>query len=221
MLLCSILIATRNRTKQLFECINSINAAAGDNRNYEIILRMDDDDPKSILAACAMAVHQRIRIVIGPRLRGAGDGTRFIGDMVPIAHGQWLWFMNDDVTVEGPWTTIGQASKNHIVIPENHRLNNSDYARDMSTPFFFLPNKFWRRFTVGYDEVSKKFQNLKNFTHPFDVTILKEMRDCDFGTEFLSGVTVKHNRDEKAISDRATEESFLPKEADPDYMESL
>lgn len=91
---------TRTGTGDLKKAVQSI---AGNGEDFEILLRVDDDDrPRQELAA-SLAQSLPIRIVTGPRGKGYNSMPTFIRELVDVADSQWCWLFDDDAWVEGDW----------------------------------------------------------------------------------------------------------------------
>lgn len=199
-------------------CIQSIVDTADSQDSFEICLRLHRDDHETIQALPRLLyLAQKVRVVIGLPMSGYGDLSRFYDEAIAIANGDWIWVMNDDVTVEGNgWDTklAAEPTDKFIIMPEIHKLGGSTYENDFDTPFMMLPNGCWKQYGVT------------KFSTPFDHGLWKLLRDNGWGTRFLKGIATWHDRDEtdKLENERnPANNSDRPLITDPEehHMENL
>lgn len=184
--LCSILLPTWRRLDRLKKTIKSIVDSAENKTCFEMLIRVQQDDPET-MAAIPQLIHAApvVRMVVGLPLRGYTDLATFYDDLADIAHGEWIWVMNDDVLVEGSgWDAIlSKEEKNAIIMPEIHKLGFSTYIDDGANPFMFVPNKSWKQY--GTDR----------FKNPFDHELWALLRNNGWPTRFMKGIGAWHDRD--------------------------
>lgn len=207
--LCSILLPTRKRLPRLLRCMQSIVDSAQDKACFEFCLRLHRDDKETLAALTQLCyAAPQVRIVIGPPER-YGNLARLYDDCADIAHGKWVWVMNDDVVFQGQnWDVAlaGAPADRFIVLPETSRNGGSTYVREMNCPFMWVPNKCWRQYGID------RFQN------QFDSFMWQLLRNNGWGTHFLPDLTVWHDRDEPELLQKTRE---ADEAANEHHMENL
>lgn len=180
-MLISFLLPTRKRIVKLARAINSIHATAADKSNYEICLRVHQDDHETIAMLPNLLALATVRVHIGPPLPWALNYQAF-NEAQQISHGKWVWLFNDDCVIEGSgWDTqISALPFPSIAIPETHRLGRSTYPHDRALPMFAMPN------------VLPGIQ----WMPPTGDNGLWEMYK-DWAPNWLTGITLWHDRDEQ------------------------
>ena len=200
----SIILPSRLRYSRLIKCVRSITSSADNPLDIEFCIRIHNDDLecvhnlRGIIEAAAPAI---ARFVVGPPY-SYGKLSQSYQDCADIAHGDWVWVMNDDVQCDSKgWDTLlrQMPADGYIVQPEMHQLGSSGYHEDVDCPFMFLPNKCWQKFGVF------------KFETPFDNALWSLLRRNGWGTKFLPGVKVHHDRDGELVR----------KERESDPMENL
>lgn len=181
--LISILIPSRKRFSKLIACITSIVAATKED-DYEILLRLDDDDADTLKHVHLLPNRPHLRIEVGPREQGYGSISKFVEEMERAAYGTWIWQGNDDMRVYGDWLTELKKvpTSGYIVQPEISRLGGSTYHMAEGQAFPIVPRLCW-----------KKYQ--PTFPACFDTDIDRLLRGNGWKTWFLKGVTFWHDRD--------------------------
>lgn len=151
--LCSLLVPTRWRPKMAEDCVRSIFNTAEDKNRIEVIVRMHADDQDTLKAKPRIeSIHPNIKCIVSG-MEGTWQAlARFHGEMIEQASGQWLWFLNDDVTFEGDrWDSelAKVPMKGCIVYPEFDLLDHSRYAKTIGGPFPCVPNGSWGEAPFG------------------------------------------------------------------------
>lgn len=101
--LVSIIMPTRTEQGgNIRKALASIKATATDFSAVEILLRIDDDDPRR-LEEIPELEQFGAKAIIGPRGQGYNDMCKFVDDLALVATGRWSWLFDDDAWVEGPW----------------------------------------------------------------------------------------------------------------------
>lgn len=203
-ILCSVLLPTRLRTDQLINCIQSIVNSSSGKHEFEIVVRIHRDDASTMARIPKLLQMANVKIVIGYPHTGYSDLSKFYDDAASVANGRFIWVMNDDVIVSGqPWDeALNAAPKNHLIMPETHRLGLSTYQKDHHTPFMLMPNKCWQRYGI------------EKFDTPFDFSLWTMLRKNGWPTYYLPGVIVHHDREDDV--------TLIPKrKLDEEHMENL
>ena len=96
--LVSIILPTRKRVKDLHETLNSILDNANlDNKNFEIILKVDYDDQETINYVNQFTnQNNNINVILASRLEGWFSLVDFIETMIDVSKGKYIWNINDD-----------------------------------------------------------------------------------------------------------------------------
>lgn len=97
-MLCSFLIPSRARFERLLSSVDSI-LRTSSHENIEILVRLDNDDFASISRLQELRI-RGVRVVIGDRLKGHASLHDFYNELAEIATGNWVFFLNDDITLE-------------------------------------------------------------------------------------------------------------------------
>lgn len=185
--LCSFLIPTRKRVKQLSESVNSILRMAQNASNAEIVFHVDFDDSETI-----NWVRNRsdgfinLKMVCGHREGYDSIGTMFTR-CAAIATGKWVWIWNDDSVFarDTAWDVVLKEAPTWGVIahPQIHSLGGSSYMLHEGGAFPCVPNRCWESFGV------------KKFTKRIDVELDELLRgENGWRTHFLPGIEVHHER---------------------------
>lgn len=194
--LCSFLLPTRKRGRQLAESINSIYRMAQNGSNAEVICRVDFDDVETMKWIAARSDgFLNIKMICGHR----GPGYAELGDMMmqcaSIATGKWCWVWNDDSVFarDLPWDIVLSEAPTWgaIVQPEIHSLGGSTYLLHEGGAFPCVPTRCWETF------------GLTKFSNRIDVELDKVLRvQNGWKTHFLKGIEVHHERgDDAAIEE--------------------
>ena len=100
--LVSILIASRGRPAYLKRALLSCCNLAMDKSLFEFVVKLDDDDPQTILIARQLAeeLEVPIHILVTSRGRGFLEMRGWVDLMCQHATGDWLVLLNDDAYLE-------------------------------------------------------------------------------------------------------------------------
>ena len=177
----SILIPTRGRANRLLKTLASLRETASSLDNYEVILRVDEDDEETQFAD--FNSDEMRHMLIRERV-GYGRLGEMYDEMAAMAQAPWIWIMNDDCEVKGRgWDTqIKDYSFERVIFqPEFYQLNQSVY-RGGGYTFPVVPNGCWR--IAG------------NLKEPVDAYLDQLLRvDNGWKVKLLEGITVSHVRD--------------------------
>jgi len=96
----SLIIPTRNRVEYLRRFLDNVEQTCGSTDNLEILLRIDDDDTRTIqfVEEYGKSSKLLIRPVVGERGNGYVDMHKKVTELCQKASGQFLFFLSDDVT---------------------------------------------------------------------------------------------------------------------------
>jgi len=144
-MLCSVLIASRNRFDKLLECVRSVYDCASKEPDFEVIVRLhkSDEEASRRWVELNFCRWNSLHVIWGADQAGYQSLTRFYQELIDAAKGDWCWHLHDDMVVTGEdWNGKLAQIKNHriLVQPEIHRLNHSVY-RDTSGPAPIHPRK--------------------------------------------------------------------------------
>lgn len=186
-MICSVLIPSRFRPKQLRKTICSVlETSAGE--DFEMIVYVNDDDDETVRAVEPLVDddNPRIRLIVSRRKANYWDVDDYFNEMAEVANGDWIWQMNDDATVTGEaWDTkLSQIPlSGFIVQPEVYQLNNSVYVNPVNSPFPFFPRNCWKQF------------GLPKIPIPADHGLPDFLREKHgWKTSHLKGISVFHDR---------------------------
>jgi glycosyltransferase involved in cell wall biosynthesis len=99
--LVSVLLPSRGRPEGLCRCIDSLYSLARDKSCLEFILKLDDDDKKTIEVYEKMKGMVNIRAEISPRGKGYLQMHEWVNRLALQAKGDWLIIWNDDAVLAG------------------------------------------------------------------------------------------------------------------------
>jgi hypothetical protein len=112
--------------------VASICENAAESKDFEILLRLDDDDTDRFKIAGILEKTYGVNYVVGPRGIGYTNMGAFVHDLVKIADSKWCWLFDDDAYVEGDWFTplskiVCDAKRGPAVNAEFYQLGGSLY----------------------------------------------------------------------------------------------
>lgn len=184
-MLCSVLLPTRERPAKAISAMERL-FVSGNPRDFEVLVAVDDDDPfaSEIIdyAGLCARLNCRVRIFTAPRGKGWFGLNQRLTDLANASPAEWVWIMNDDCFVSGPWTERLREAPQGLVHPEFHKLNDSVYHNDASSGFPLVPNKIWERH--GHSML----------VHPADLFLNELCKEHGYPTTFLKDVTIHHQR---------------------------
>lgn len=185
-MLCAIIFPSRGRPVEAERAIKSFRASASNRPGFRFLMRLDMDDPLLPVYSVAFSSARDVQVVVGNREKGWESGTDFCSQLADQASDcEWVWFVNDDMTVLGAdWDTkLDRIPRSGVIVqPETHRLNASLYFRDMRSCAPCVPNGSWKRY--GQDTIPM----------PLDYALPELLSKHGWTTEFLSGITIFHDR---------------------------
>ena len=137
-MLCSVLIASRNRFDKLLDCVRSVYDCASKEADFEVIVRLHKSDEEASRRWVELFCRwDSVQVIWGEDHDGYQSVTRFYQELIDAAKGHWCWHLNDDMVVTGEdWNGKLAQINNHwtVVQPELHRLNDSVYANEIYGP---------------------------------------------------------------------------------------
>ena len=187
-MICTVQISTRLRHERLKKTIKSVLDTASHPENIEFILRCDFDDIATLNALPEIIPMGNIKVIVGKPLTYIGYSINH-WDMGQIAVGDWLWYFDDDATMDecskGWDEKLALMPKTGtIVLPEWNRLGGSSYHENLTHPFMFLPNGWWKSYGIT------------KFAEPCDDFIFRTLRGkYKWETVYLEGVSTWHQRE--------------------------
>lgn len=183
--LCAILIPTRGRVSGCLTTVGSFGVMSEGRKDWEILLRVDDDDPE-------LQTYQRVmpssfvRILTGPQGKGYNELSVMYTELAKATEAKWIMQFNDDATIKGPWLTeLEKVPYPALAVCEWHGLGTSRYHNDEGGPFPILPNGFWEK--AGHDRIGEP-------PDKWSVRIAKQLK---YPTVFLKGVGFQHNHHDR------------------------
>lgn len=121
--LISVLIPSRGRLGLLIKAINSLTNKCLDLSRIEILVRLDNDDVKSISNLGKLPFDKvDITLIIGNRLGGYSDLHIYVNEMCAISKGEFLFLFNDDSTIKTKnWDAVVSKYSGKVVVlkPDN------------------------------------------------------------------------------------------------------
>lgn len=189
-MLCSVLITTRKRVPRLLNTLRSVRDAASSQDNFEVWLRLDEDDTETqgCLQECSSIINN-FHYIVGPRLGGWGSVYAFWDELYKKCSGTWVWMISDDMLVTGTnWDVLLNEipTDGFIVHPQIHQLGPSIYPDDIGGPTPLLPRGALEGFGFA------------GIPDPPDTGINDTFRrKSGWRTRFLLGVGIWHQRDDE------------------------
>ena len=113
----SILLPSRQRPMGLVRTIESVRSTAGKGwDDCEIVLRIDSDDTPTVeLSKRLQELYgTQLKVLVGNRGAGYGDLFRFYTEAAQLAEGYYAFFLNDDITLEGPGMAMVAAGSRPV-----------------------------------------------------------------------------------------------------------
>lgn len=101
--LVSILIPSRGNPTGLSTAIQSLLHFAKDRSQIEILVKIDDDDTKTLDWCQDLKRKFPFEAYVGPRGRGYLDIPQYLNLLASKARGDWLFIFCDDVVMATPW----------------------------------------------------------------------------------------------------------------------
>jgi hypothetical protein len=181
--LVTAMIPSRKRVQGLRYTIGRLCATAPTDQ-FDILVRIDEDDQESIEAAPQIEKDfPSTRVIVGGRKLGYESlDQHFYAQLEDESQTPWVWIAGDDMDVHGPWfEKLKEVPKTGFIVqPEVSQLNASVYRRAKAQAFPIFPKHCWKKFT-------------DKFPRPFDVAGSNLLEKNGWKTWFLPGVTFIHN----------------------------
>lgn len=92
--LLSVIIPSRERTKELIETINSFIQLANNPNDVEFLIKLDTDDESMIHNINLFPGNTKV--LVADRKNGYHDLHLFVNDLCKLSNGDWILLMNDD-----------------------------------------------------------------------------------------------------------------------------
>lgn len=183
-LLCSVLLPSRARLQKCERCIQSFIAAEPERHDFDILIRVDDDEPE-MDGYKRLAENYPVKVFTGVRW-GFKLMSHYHTELSKASTAIWGMQFNDDATISGPWLSKLEKvpTEGYFAYCEWHKLGGSTYRKDWGGPFPILPNRFWEPF--GRDGVP----------HVADKGSIKLVMGHGWKPWTLEGVTFHHQRDD-------------------------
>jgi hypothetical protein len=123
------------RFDRLLDCISSIETTSWKN-SHEIIVRFHRDDQKSLHRLGELERFPTVHYFTGDTMQGYNSLCEFTVELMQRAQGEWLWHINDDMTLWAPsWEKhLAAADPEMLLQPVQHMLNESIYNEDHTGP---------------------------------------------------------------------------------------
>lgn len=182
----SILLPTRSRVELLHKVIHNLYETCDNEENYEILIKVDDDDIDTVeYLEEYYKDHEGIRWIVTSCGRGYPDMHKWINDLCEIAKGQLLFLYNDDCVMETKgWDTKMLKYKNKVAVL---KTNTKDQFRE-SNLFPVLNKKIydlWGHFSLSphNDTWVELISRAGKFEIPIDVEITHDRADITGNNE--------------------------------------
>lgn len=189
-MIVAVLLPSRARPDRLHKTIKSTYDTATD---FEILVRLDDDDKMTLDRIDEFKQYDKVRLVIGPRERGYGSLNIFYTELADMSQAEWISIMNDDAVYQGKdWDKMLARVPKHgfIVQPHLYQLGGSHYYNCEGGAFPFVPNGSWKPYGPAI------------ISDPVDTTLDNILRkEQGWKTYFLEGIGVVHDREPQEILD--------------------
>jgi len=177
-MICSCVVPSRGRPFALFALIHTLNES-GNPDNFEVVIRLDEDDNKTLAYRATFNGFKNVKLVVGKRL-GYGGFSTMCQEAVNASSGKWIWFLTDDCVIGGK-NFDQQFDKippfGRIVQPEISRLGGSTYIKWEGSNYPALPKESLRGIDCSFTDTGlDEYFRLRN----------------GWTTAFLEGITAWH-----------------------------
>lgn len=179
--LCAAIMPTRNTVQNLRRALFSYFSQAVNPTAVEVVLRIDNDNTRTMKAIPDIGLSfPNTRFVIGPRYDGYISMPRFVMEAAAETSATWLFLMDDDAEINGPWDRELMKVTAPAAQAETYHLNNSKYKNpDGNGPVgLFVPNL-------------PPFTQLPE-TGAVDQIWLDRLRERKMKVGMLAGITYRH-----------------------------
>lgn len=194
---CSFILCSRDNPASLLRAVLSIYATAFRKDSAEVLIRIDDDDRRTLeamrdgLAQTFRDLSPQIHVAVGPREQGYMSLKSFTIECAAKSTGRWMCMWNDDAVIQPdkdawPWDAqLHMLPLTGVVVqPGIYKLNDSEYPLCEKSAFPFFPNNSWQQFGID-------FWN--------DYEVAERLGGIGWKTHFLEGITVWHDRYEDRL----------------------
>ena len=142
--LISVIFPSRKRIKFLNEALYSLYSSADlDNPNFEVIVKVDFDDPETLDYIKNWSnEYENLYFIVSSRKKGFLNLTDFYEDCIDLAKGQYMFIFNDDLLIETQnWNSILNSHLNDFKI-------YFPYVNGYREAFFIIPKELYT--TLGH-----------------------------------------------------------------------
>lgn len=186
----SILIPSRKRTAALAGAIASFANTSPPDANYEILVRIDDDDSHSVSVLQDIKIIPKTTVIVGPSIATrTNDGAirrelnMLYAELSAIARAPWIWIWNDDAWIRGDswYQQICELKESPaLVLTEHSQLHQSYYHGHAGDPFPIIPKDGW------------KYLGLKVPPEPIDFRMCMFAREANWPEIHLKNTCAVH-----------------------------
>ncbi len=179
-MLCTIIILTYLRPKELIRCVDSFLKYATDKSQLIIYGRtIDIETMKVIPEICAKK--KDVIFMLADNLTGYTSHPHFIRQSLRLADGEWIMIQSDDCTFESEWESHLEkhGNESEILSPATWRNGGSTYRHDADCPFFF----------IGKEDLIQLMPKIDSL---YDHSVLRTMRGAGKAQIYMDGFEVWH-----------------------------
>lgn len=181
----SIIVVTRNRVIDLRTFLDSVQETCSDLNNIEVLLRIDDDDIKTIqfIKEYSKDNNLLIKNVIGKRGKGYAEMDKMVKELCQISKGKIIYLLNDDAQfITNNWDTKILDTYENIYSDNIYGIRTShNQSENPENPLFPIITRDW------YDVLDNFTSCLETDTALFFINKLIK-REI-----FLDDIKVNHN----------------------------
>ena len=192
--LLSVIIPSRERTKELIDTINSFITLSENPSNVEFLVKLDTDD-KSMINNINLFPGET-KVLVADRKQGYHDLHLFVNDLCKLATGDWILLMNDDAQM---------TTKNWDIELKN--INPYDYNSSFKgndKVCLINPGSPEREKTEVFPIIRREgYEKLKHFSlHPHNDTWVQEVYEPLNARVFFPKISIKHFNNEVSDATR-------------------
>lgn len=187
----SILIPSRGRPGQLLGSIAAFFRTAPGDADFEILVRLDEDDRGSCCFIQDFEAWGKTRVIVGPkntpisRAHGLCREINLLYDeLASHAKGYWVWIWNDDAWLRGnDWFQQLSALPEEpaLVLAQHLQHQASQYAGHAANVLPIFPNGSWK--LLGWTVVPE----------PVDLEMVNGIRAAGWPEHQLKDIWVVHD----------------------------
>jgi hypothetical protein len=112
----SVLLPSRGRFDALKNCINDLIDKSCDSSNFEVLIRIDNDDTETMQRIDELPYDKvDISVITGDRLGGYADLHVYVNELCAISRGRFLFLYNDDSKITTQNWDMVISKENNIV----------------------------------------------------------------------------------------------------------